>query len=153
MEDKGEMKRLFILSIVLALVFSGCAMFKIAPSKTSTGYTYMSNINPEDISNGKYSLVFGEMIDPFTAVVFYYQPEKDRVFGAIYTYEQSKNELRLFRIWYVEDGVLAIFDRNDEKRIWEKKNLAELELSGTQVSSIMIHLLKLRADLKQEEKI
>ena len=147
------MRKLFLIVIALALMVGGCATLGMGPSKTSTGYTYMSNINPEDISNGKYSLIFGEMIDPFTAVGFYFQPEKNRVFGVIYAYDQGKNELSLFRIWYVEKDELVIIDRNDEKKEWVKRVLSELELTGDQINSIKRHLFERLEDINQEKKI
>jgi len=123
------MKRLFILSIVLALVFSGCAMFKVAPSKTSDGYTYESSISPDAIMSGKYIMTASMLVDPYTAVAFYYHAQKNIIFAVVF-YIDSKNEWVIGRYFYTENKKLVAYERDEEKKAYRKLTRKEIEQSG-----------------------
>ena len=143
------MKKLFVLMIVVMLM--GCASFGLI-SKTSGGYAYVSSINPDDIEGRKYQVVKAEMVDPFTVVVFYFQPEKDRIVGAIYT-STDGSPMSLYRFWYVEKDDLVIISRNEANLTWERNTLEELEIPSEYRVTIMEHLDVLLRALKQEQKL
>jgi len=75
------------------------------------------------------------------------------VFGTIYVYEQSKNELCLFRIWYVEKDKLIIIDRDDEKKEWVNSEKSWSKLTAANIRNIKEYLLKLLRNINQEKQI
>ena len=145
------MKRLFVLAVVLAMLF-GCATLGIV-SKTSTGYTYTSSINPEDIESGKHKLIQSGMMNPFVAIGFYYQTEKDRVVAGIFAYSDKVKDFVLIRFFYVDRGRLLIFDRDDEKKEWLKRNLADLQIGPSREVEVIANIKMIYDRYKQTENL
>jgi len=151
-KEAHEMKRLLVVAIALIFAICGCATFGFLP-KTSNEYTYSSSINPDDIESGKYGLIESGMINPFVSIGFYFQPEKNRVVGAVFVFNEDTWEYRLFRIFYVENNELIFIDRNDEKKTWEKRSLVDLEINNEYKCFIMETLTEMRKKLKSEQDI
>lgn len=140
---------LILLLAVISLVF-GCAVFGPKTMVTASGYKYTSTVDPQAMDDGKYPTIKGEMISPFTTIVVFHQPEKDRVVVGIYTMveivEGTGLKMTLVRFMYREGNELMVFDVDPEKKEWVRRTAKDLEITDSDIKEIF---LQMEMDLKE----